>query len=361
MKGAKPSWTGILNKKLNRYPYRKDDLLQAWDAADELILKNLADPGKTLIINDSFGALCANVNAPVAYTDSFVSARGTELNAGILPLHRLQDIHGQFDTVLIRIPKNMSFFEDILCHLSTHIHSQSRIICGVMVKHQSPSAFDLLNKYIGETWTGLAEKKARLIFAKVQKSAVDSPWPRQVSLEGDLFLHHSNLFSREKLDIGTRFFLEHIPKGRFETIIDLGCANGIIGIRAKELNPESKIVFTDDSAMAIESARSNYHKRFKDEAQFHWTNCLEGMPPGSADLVLCNPPFHQQNTVGDFIAHQMFSDAKRALKPGGVLRIIGNSHLGYHQKLKKLFGNYKIIASNDKFTVIEASSLGRSS
>ncbi|MGI9275258.1 MAG: methyltransferase [Endozoicomonas sp.] len=37
---------------------------------------------------------------------------------------------------------------------------------------------------------------------------------------------------------------------------------------------------------------------------------------------MCNPPFHQQNTVGDQIAQRMFSDAHKVLKSGGEMRIV---------------------------------------
>ena len=48
---------------LQRLPARKRELLRAWDAADEYILKHLQDNAlpevgdRILIINDSFGAL----------------------------------------------------------------------------------------------------------------------------------------------------------------------------------------------------------------------------------------------------------------------------------------------------------------
>jgi 16S rRNA G1207 methylase RsmC len=225
-----------------------------------------------------------------------------------------------------------------------------------MQKHLAPSSFDLLQKYIGPTTTSLAQKKARLIFTQFEKTKVPSLYPIQVKLDGmeKEFTNHSNLFSREKLDIGTRFFLDHLPQGNFHRILDLGCANGVVGIKAKLLMPDSQLVFTDDSAMAIESAKSNYQKYFQDKAEFFWTNCFENGEENSLDLVLCNPPFHQSHTLGDFIAWQMFQDAQHALKPGGFLRVIGNSHLGYQVKLKKLFGNSKIVATNTKFMIIDS-------
>lgn len=349
---------------LKRYPPRKNDLLQAWDAADELMLQHMATldlQGKRiLIINDQFGALSVGLKDQdiTTLTDSFVSAEGIKLNSqgSIRPIHDLSALSGLYDFVLIQLPKNLSYFEDLLCHLTHHLHPASKLVCGAMVKHLAPSSFDLLNKYIGETSTGLAQKKARLIFATFQKSKVESPYPLKVRLDGleKEFVNFSNLFSREKLDVGTRFLLEHMPRGEFGKILDLGCANGVVGIKAKMLCPNSHIIFSDESAMALMSARVNYANHFPDEATYQWTNCYENGEPNSLDLVLCNPPFHQSNTVGDFIAWQMFTDSLRALKPGGFIRVIGNSHLGYQVKLKKLFGNSKIVATNTKFMIIDA-------
>lgn len=350
--------------EIKRYPVRKNETLQGWDSADELILQHMKQLDlsgkKILIINDQFGALSCGLEGfdCTTYTDSYVSMMGIRQNSQqrIQPINNLKDLKGEYDYVLIQIPKNMSFFEDILCHLTQHLHAQSKVICGSMVKHLAPTSFDLLNKYIGKTSTSLAQKKARLVFADFEKSNVQSPYPLSVKIESFEvpFVNNSNLFSRDKLDIGTRFFLEHIPRGEYKTILDLGCANGIIGIKAKMQNSNAKIYFSDDSAMAIESAKTNYQNHFKDEASYFWTNCFEGQPKNSLDLVLCNPPFHQGNTIGDFIAWQMFQDAYDSLKVGGTLRVIGNSHLGYQVKLKKLFGNSNIIATNSKFIICDA-------
>jgi 23S rRNA (guanine1835-N2)-methyltransferase len=352
---------------LKRYPERKKELLQAWDSADELILKHLKEtelPNKgkrILILGDQFGALsCALAELAVtSYTDSFLSFKAIQLNSKerVQPISQLGEMTGIYDLVLIRVPKNMSFFEDMLCQLSAHLGADSKVICGYMVKHQAKASFELLNKYIGETTTSLAQKKARLIFASFQRAPATSPYPIQVPIEGfkTPFTHHSNLFSREKLDIGTRFLLENLPKGKFPTILDLGCGNGLVGIAAKRLNPSSKLIFTDESQMAIQSAKLNFTNYFPGEkAEFHWTNCFEDARPGSVDLVLCNPPFHQGNALGDQIAWQMFRDSHRALSIKGTIRVIGNTHLKYQTVLKRVFGNSRLVATNSKFMIVDA-------
>lgn len=351
-------------QSLKRYPIRKNELLQAWDGADELLLDYVLSQDLTqkriLIINDHFGALSFGLKDHdiTTFTDSFVGFKGILLNTQerIRAVSHLSELKGEYDFILIQVPKNLSFFEDLLIHIAHHMKPASQLICGAMVKHLASSSFDLIQKYIGATTTSLAQKKARLIFARLTQEKVESPYPLKVMLDGfeKPFVNHSNLFSREKLDVGTRFFLDNLPKGSFQKILDLGCANGVVGIKAKMLNPEARIIFSDESAMAIQSAESNYQQYFSDEAEFHWTNCYEDGPKGELDLVLCNPPFHQSHTIGDFIAWQMFQDAKDSLKSGGVLRVIGNSHLGYQVKLKKLFGHSKIVATNQKFMIIDS-------
>ena len=355
---------------LKRYPVRKGETLQAWDSADELILhhlnqgplslKNQASP-RILLINDRFGSLACALNDfnVSSYTDSYVSFRSAQMNSEnrMSPLSSLEELSGNYDIVLIQVPKNMSYFEDILCHLTSHLHSESQLVCGYMIKHQAKASFELLEKYIGKTKTSLAQKKARLIFASFEKSKIcASPFPLSIHLDGfeKAFINHSNVFSREKLDIGTRFLLSHIPHGDYQTILDLGCGNGVLGIAAKQANPKAQIVFTDESKMATQSAEANYNNYFTDSARFLWTYCYENQEVQPVDLVLCNPPFHQGNTLGDYIAQQMFKDAHRALKPGGTLRVIGNNHLQYHQILKRIFGNSKIIATNNKFMIVDA-------
>ena len=350
--------------QIKRYPTRKDDTLQGWDGADELILEHLSDHDligkRVLIINDKFGALSCSLESfdCTTFTDSYISTMAIKLNSlgRINPFNDLKAIGGTYDYVIIQLPKNMSFFEDILCHLTHLLNKGAKVICGSMIKHMAPQSFELIHKYIGNTTTSLAKKKARLIFSEFTKERILSPYPLSVKMDGFniLFVHHSNLFSREKLDIGTRFFLEHIPKGKFKTILDLGCGNGIIGIKAKEINPQAKILFSDESAMAVASAKANYTNYFQDDAEFIWLNCFEGEEKGTLDLVLCNPPFHQQHAISDAVAWQMFQDAFKALKTHGILRVIGNGHLGYPLKLKKIFGNSRIIATNPKFVIIEA-------
>jgi 16S rRNA (guanine1207-N2)-methyltransferase len=119
-------------------------------------------------------------------------------------------------------------------------------------------------------------------------------------------------------------------------------------------NPQAEILFADESYMAVQSARENMlENNICNNAEFIVTDCLQGVEKSSADLILNNPPFHQQNAVGDAVAWRMFTQSEKVLKKGGELWVIGNRHLGYHIKLNKIFGNCETVASDKKFVILK--------
>ncbi len=373
--------------QLQRYPYNERETLRAWDAADEYILQQLAEqqaatPVQTLILNDNFGALSVTLAAAKTMADTLTSAPALHFNSDSYIAHRalahnltlnrigtdtvnalqpFDQTASPIELLLIKVPKTLALLEDQLYRIRGQLAPNCRIIAGAMAKHIHRSTLELFERLIGPTTTSQAKKKARLIFAEFNPHLQpgSSPYPSHYPLETTRFtiINHAGVFSREKLDIGTRLFLQHLPRSEQKLkIIDLGCGNGAVGLVAAELNPNAELCFVDESYRALATARANFTAGFGDQRQveYHADNCLEGFTSASADLVLNNPPFHQQQTVGDHIARQMFRDAKRVLRPKGQLWVIGNRHLGYHAQLRKLFGNCALIASNPKFVVLKA-------
>lgn len=365
---------------LYRYPRQSQDPLQAWDAADEYLINTLAEApleqtGPVIIMNDGFGALAAYLHgyAPVCVSDSHISEQATLVNLaenGLDPhAITLQDALAPLPDapalVVIKVSKYQALLEQQLLALRQVATPATRILAAGKAKDIHSSTLALFEKYLGQTRTSLAWKKARLIHCTVdgtsasERPALNNPFPTVWPLEGtDMLIHnHANVFSRTSLDIGARFMLDNLPIHSARRVIDLGCGNGVLGLALLARDAEVEVTFIDESHMAVASAKLNVEHNLPDalpRARFMVNNCLDGVEVGSADRILCNPPFHQLQAITDHIAWQMFSDAHRVLPQGGELWIVGNRHLDYHNKLKRLFANAQVVASNSKFVILKA-------
>ena len=173
-----------MNKNLIRYPeHLQSENLFAWSSADELLVEHTLNVDninnkKILIINDQFGAISSNLSHlnVESYTDSYIASKSIQINSlsKIEPFCDLSTISKKFDLILVYLPKNLSFFEDILSTLTQTQDTGTKLIFTGMVKHISKGHFKLIESIIGELTTSLAVKKERLRFSSIQKNQTEA-------------------------------------------------------------------------------------------------------------------------------------------------------------------------------------------
>lgn len=364
------------NFELLRRPHTPHLPLQAWDAADEYLLNLANDKFATdtsiLVINDQFGALAllATQSRVVSWGDSYTAHLAATENLqrnGIditrfAPLPATQEPTEKFSCILWRIPKNISLLQQQATMLRNNIDEKTVIFAAGMLKHLPAKTVDILSA-LGKVDYLLAQKKARAFQITPDLSLPCPSAPKTPALklnEFGLTLNAGpNVFAHDKFDIGARFFLEQFDKlPPAQRIADLGCGNGVLGLRIKQLQTSAQIEFFDESYQAIAAAERNYAENHLTSsapaAKFHVDDVFSQYDGEPFDLILCNPPFHQGHVVGDHIAWQMLAQSKNNLRKDGELWIVGNRHLDYHLKLKKVFGNCRQIAANAKFVVFSA-------
>lgn len=366
---------------LKRYPTKHQKELRAWDYADLYLLdyieKNLKSISeqKICILNDSFGALTLPLNeyAPLSYSDSWLSKEGIERNAQLNQIDAKYQFFSEIDQLVLqdtpklivgRVPKSSSQLAYLLSrlhHWLINSSSTSQLECQLLLagmdKHLSRGQFDLLARYFGPTQFLPGVKKARIWLASFDPNleshfeAISSVYEYGLRLQA-----LPNVFSQAKLDIGSRFFLEHFSKlPACQKVADLACGYGILGLAYLKDHPNTQLFFCDESYQAIASTRMNLTENLPHaQAQTLVGDGLKAFESEQLELVLCNPPFHQQHTVSTDLAYSMFKDAYRVLKKGGELWIVANRHLAYHKFLKRLFGECQIKASNQKFVILRA-------
>lgn len=395
MNSLTTSWGGF---DLARFPEDARDTLRAWDAADAYLLRRLAGPeagaepgpdpdgaapvdlsGTVAVVGDRWGALATALAAAagpglVQVSDSFLAQQATRANlarngidpSGVHLLSTRDEPPARIDVLLIRVPKSLALLEDQLHRLAPSLHADTVVIGTGMVTEIHTSTLKLFERILGPTRTSLAKQKARLIFCTpdARPAHAPSPWPRSYQLPGDIgtaagltVTNHAGTFCAERLDIGTRFFLRHLPQSRGpQQIVDLGCGNGVLGTAAALANPRAEVTFLDESYQAVASAEATFRANTPPGAVAHFLagDGLSGVAAGSVDLVLNNPPFHTHQATTDATAWRMFTGSRAALRPGGELWVIGNRHLGYHVKLRRLFGNCEVVTSDPKFVILRS-------
>ena len=388
MQGAKLVETRLLTPfgdvELQRYDHAQSRL-RAWDAADEYLLHRLHETasdnqGTTLLVNDAFGAVGLSLpkDQIISIIDSAHHRRACLAN---LHLNKLDSEHITIansvnfdpnhlpkpDRVIVKLPKSNAQLTAQLQRLRPLLTENTQILGAGMAKKIQASTLATFAKILGPATCSLARKKARLIDVQFDPnlSPKDEAWrtlrlaPSESGCSEPIVLESlAGTFAHGKLDLGTRLLLRHLPKRLGPRILDYGCGNGILGIAAGLNSQSAHISFVDDAAAAIASAKRNTRQILAEHpsctAEFFYDDALNQIETESQDDVLNNPPFHDSGARTPYVALQMFREAKRVLKPGGRLWVVGNRHLNYHAKLKSQFGRCEQIGTHPKFVILKA-------
>jgi 16S rRNA G1207 methylase RsmC len=357
---------------LKRYPHRSGDQNRAWNSADLLLLEYAAQSGlksaQTLVVNDEFGALAIALGSEAtSWSDSALAREALLRNAGLNEIEppplipSTEAPQGRFGLVLLRVPKQLSLLRYQLQTLRDSLPDECLVVCGGMDKHLPRSLAAILEQYLGPTERHRGERKARLFSVRPDRTLVARE-PEYQSYEcaelGMEISSRPNVFSSGQLDIGTRLLLQqrpHFPP--VKEVLDLGCGNGVIGLAALQQNPQANLGFVDESMLALASARDNVRRHFPEalpRCQFRWGDGLVDYAGAHPQLIICNPPFHQQHVVDDFHGRRLLVQSSDVLASGGELWLVANRHLPYARTLGQKFRSVERLAENAKFIVWRA-------
>jgi len=352
---------------LSREPDVGGAELRAWDAADRYLLEYAqaefagALAGEVAVIDDTHGALALGAAllgaaAVRVHQDSVVGQRALAANAARAGLadpgqHPLAAVVTNATTlVLLRMPRSLERLDAVARAVAANAGPGVVLLAGNRIKHMTPTQNEVLAQSFGRVDVTLAQAKSRIIVGREPIARVAAE-PHRARVEGVEVVAVPGVFAGARLDIGTRALLatfDSLPP--FERAIDLACGTGIVAVALARREPGARILATDVSAVAVESARLTAEASGVGVETRH-DDGLSAEPAASADLIVLNPPFHSGAAVTTEIAHRLFADAARVLRPGGELRVVWNSHLAYRPVLERLVGPTRQLSRTSKFTV----------
>ncbi|MBP2016906.1 16S rRNA (guanine1207-N2)-methyltransferase [Symbiobacterium terraclitae] len=152
------------------------------------------------------------------------------------------------------------------------------------------------------------------------------------------FVTDAGVFSRDRVDFGSLLLIEAMQIGAADTVLDLGCGYGPIGMVAARLAPQGYIYMVDVNERAVELARRNLAANGITNAEVRLGDGLAAVQGIAFDAILTNPPIR----AGKATVYRLLEEAHAALKPGGSLWVVIQTKQGapsMKRKLAELFGN----------------------
>lgn len=165
------------------------------------------------------------------------------------------------------------------------------------------------------------------------------------------------LFGWAKIDAGSALLVEQIASAlgdrQPQNCVDLGCGYGYLTLAAAQLDCCKSIkhwLLTDNNAAALSVAQRNI-------AAANLSGEVVPADAGrhivhKADLLLCNPPFHQGFSTDGDLTDKFLESARQLLAADGVALFVVNQFIPLERKATGLFKHISTLVDNGSFKVI---------
>ncbi len=153
-----------------------------------------------------------------------------------------------------------------------------------------------------------------------------------------VFYTAPGVFSKKRVDFGTRLLAETMPVEVGKRVLDLGCGYGVLSVVAAKLGGD--VYAVDSNKLAV------YLTKFNARANgvsvlAKWGNLYEPFNPLSFHLIVSNPPF----AAGLKVIRSMVEGAPDHLEKNGVLLMVARRRKGgerVRKFMEEVFGEAEI-------------------
>jgi 16S rRNA (guanine1207-N2)-methyltransferase len=173
------------------------------------------------------------------------------------------------------------------------------------------------------------------------------------------FLTASGVFSRTRIDSGTRLLVESMVLPEKGLALDLGCGYGPVGISVAAFNPNLQVVMTDVNERAVWLARENAKRNGVENVEVRQGFLYESVKSMKFEVILSNPPIAAgMKTVMPLIVH-----APQQLVNEGTIQIVVRSKVSGKRLTKlmtEVFGNVNVLARKSGYRVLVSKAIKQS-
>ena len=342
----------------------------ALSAGTRVLILNGQDPalalaaaksaGQVAVFSDSAGAL-ARIESPLQNRQ----IGNVSLSNGVVPD---EASIGAFDVVLLALPKGRDYGRGLLWTARWMLAAGGRLYMSGANESGIKTLLADAGVLFGSVATLITRHRCRVgvaIQPRTGRPVYPAEWgadplqPQTRTIAGLQLLTLPGVFSWQALDDGTAFLLDHLTVNSGDSVLDVGCGYGVIGLTAARRGA-AQVTLSDDSLLATYCAEASIEPNWAllNKAQIDVTvgDLYAGVASRQFDLIVSNPPFHRQFETDMNVTRRLIDEAPGHLKSGGRLLIVANSFLRYDRQMRERFSAERVrtVAENSRYAIWEA-------
>jgi 16S rRNA (guanine1207-N2)-methyltransferase len=167
------------------------------------------------------------------------------------------------------------------------------------------------------------------------------------------FLTASSVFSKKRVDLGTRLLIEAMALPETGAVLDVGCGYGAVGIAAAASNPRLHVVMTDVNVRAVRLARQNAEKNKVSNTEVRCGYLYKPVKDLTFHCVLSNPPV----SAGMETVKAIITEAPQVMAHEATFQMVIRSKIGAKTLplvSNETFGNCQVLARKSGYRVLMA-------
>lgn len=170
------------------------------------------------------------------------------------------------------------------------------------------------------------------------------------------FLTSSSVFSKTKVDRGTRLLIESMILPEQGSALDIGCGYGAVGIAAAMFNRNLQVAMTDVNRRAVWLAKQNVKRNGISNVTVYSGLLYTPLGDSKFDAILSNPPV----SAGLQTVSAIVEKAPDYLNKKGVFQMVVRSKIGGRRLsdlMLKSFKNIQVLSRKGGYRVLLSESL----
>jgi len=167
------------------------------------------------------------------------------------------------------------------------------------------------------------------------------------------FITSSGVFSKKRVDLGTRLLIEAMILPEEGCLLDLGCGYGPVGIVAAAFSLKLHVIMTDLNERALRLAKENAKYNRVENVEVRKGFLYEPVKDMKFETILSNPP----TAAGMKIVLPIITQAPQHLKKEGILQVVVRSKISGKRlttAIEETFGNVNVHARKSGYRVLIA-------